>query len=157
MNKKGLSTIVTTLIIVALSLVAVGIIWVVVNNLLEDSTQQIDKLTLCNDIRIKVDSSTYNADESTVETKISREGSSEEEIGGILLVYSDDEGNEVGRQDHTENINIFSSETITTTLTDTGQVTPSKVEARFYFINDQGEKSYCDSARVIGEVTTSTE
>jgi len=53
-NKKGLSTIVTTLIIVLLVLVAVGIIWVVVRNILNKNSEEIslDKFT----VTLKVDS-----------------------------------------------------------------------------------------------------
>ena len=39
-DKRGLSTIVVTLILIVLSLVAVGVIWVVVSNLLNTGTQQ---------------------------------------------------------------------------------------------------------------------
>ena len=39
-SKKGLSTIVVTLILIVLSLVAVGVVWVVVSNLLNTGTQQ---------------------------------------------------------------------------------------------------------------------
>lgn len=41
-NKKGLSDVVTTLIIILLSLVAVGIVWVVVNNLISGGTEDIN-------------------------------------------------------------------------------------------------------------------
>ena len=39
-DKRGLSTIVVTLILIVLSLVAVGVVWVVVNNILKSGTQQ---------------------------------------------------------------------------------------------------------------------
>ena len=39
-NKRGLSTIVVTLILIVLSLVAVGVVWVVVSNLLNTGTQR---------------------------------------------------------------------------------------------------------------------
>ncbi len=39
-NKRGLSTIVVTLILIVLSLVAVGVVWVVISNLLNTGTQQ---------------------------------------------------------------------------------------------------------------------
>ena len=40
-KKKGLSTIVITLIIILISLVAVGIIWVVVRNVIQTGTEQV--------------------------------------------------------------------------------------------------------------------
>ena len=42
MGKKGLSTVVTTMIIIALSLAAIAMVWVVVNNLISNSSEKID-------------------------------------------------------------------------------------------------------------------
>ena len=39
-NKRGLSTIVVTLLMILLSLVAIGVVWVVVSNILKSGTQQ---------------------------------------------------------------------------------------------------------------------
>ncbi|MCX6746682.1 MAG: hypothetical protein NTU63_00935, partial [Candidatus Pacearchaeota archaeon] len=39
MQKKGLSTIVTTLIIIVLVLVAIGIVWIVVRNVIQTGTE----------------------------------------------------------------------------------------------------------------------
>ncbi len=46
-NKKGLSEIVTTMIIILLSIVAIGIIWVVVRNVINTGTQQVDISSKC--------------------------------------------------------------------------------------------------------------
>jgi len=43
-NKRGLSTIVVTLIIILISLVAVGIVWVVVNNLIKGEQEALKSL-----------------------------------------------------------------------------------------------------------------
>ena len=47
-GKKGLSAVVTTIIIIALALVAVGIVWVVISNLLDQGTEGItfDRFTV---------------------------------------------------------------------------------------------------------------
>ncbi len=66
MKKRGLSTIVTTLIIILVSLVAVGIIWFVIGNILSGSAEEIflGKFTL--DLQIKnveiVDTDTISMD-----------------------------------------------------------------------------------------------
>jgi len=52
-NTKGLSTVVTTLIIILLVLVAIGIIWGVVNNLLGKSSGTIEISTKCLDVNVK--------------------------------------------------------------------------------------------------------
>jgi len=46
-HKKGLSTIVATLVIILLVLVAVGIVWVVVRNVIERGTNQVDINAKC--------------------------------------------------------------------------------------------------------------
>jgi flagellin-like protein len=50
MEKKGLSAVVTTLIIILLVLVAVGIIWVVVRNVVEEGGSTIDLSVKCLDV-----------------------------------------------------------------------------------------------------------
>ena len=42
-NKKGLSAIVITLILIAVSLAVVGIVWYVINNVLSDTSNQIQQ------------------------------------------------------------------------------------------------------------------
>lgn len=50
-NKKGLSTVVTTVILIALVVVAVGLIWFTINNLIKD---RLDKAESCSDIFDKI-------------------------------------------------------------------------------------------------------
>jgi len=52
-NHRGLSTVVITLIIILISLVAVGIIWVVVRNVIQTGTEQIDLGKFTVDLSIK--------------------------------------------------------------------------------------------------------
>ena len=57
-NKRGLSTVVTTLIIVLLVLVAIGIIWGVVNNLVQENLEGAGS---CYDMFDKVGLNTFTA------------------------------------------------------------------------------------------------
>ena len=52
-NKKGLSMIVSTLIIILLVLVAIGIIWTVVRNVINEGTEEIDMANKCRDVTIQ--------------------------------------------------------------------------------------------------------
>jgi hypothetical protein len=63
MSKRGLSTVVTTLILILLVLVAIGIIWVVIKNVLTESVDDIllDKFTVSMKIKnVEVDDSNNN-------------------------------------------------------------------------------------------------
>ena len=53
-NKKGLSDIVITLMIVVLALVAIGGVWAVVNNLLKGQTQSADLASRCMNTNLQV-------------------------------------------------------------------------------------------------------
>ncbi len=52
MNKRGLSTIVVTVIMVALVLVAVGIVWVVINRIISKGAGNIDLSAKCLDVNV---------------------------------------------------------------------------------------------------------
>jgi hypothetical protein len=72
MKKRGLSTIVVTLILIVLSLVAVGAVWLVVSNLLKNQSEQTgtDKLTFNANIeQVTLNESANNAS-ITVERKV---------------------------------------------------------------------------------------
>lgn len=84
MQKRGLSTVVTTLIIVLLSLVAIGIVWVVISNILKQGTEEITlgKFTISMDIKAV----TVNAD--SVDVKVKR-NSGAGELTGINFIIND--------------------------------------------------------------------
>jgi len=91
-GKKGLSTIVITLIIILISLVAVGIIWVVVRNVIQSGTEGIalGQFTLGADIiNVNVDNSSNNVSLSV------KRSSGEGEITGIKFIFSDEADSEI--------------------------------------------------------------
>jgi hypothetical protein len=90
-NKKGLSTIVTTLIIILLVLVAIGIIWSVVKGLLDDSKDDISNSQKCLDIEIEV--SKLNTTNATAATGLTLKRTStgmEDPVGAKVVFYSAD-------------------------------------------------------------------
>jgi hypothetical protein len=96
MNKRGdirgLSTIVATLLVIMLTLVAVGIIWVVVKDVIDTNTDQISlgKFTL--DLEIK--NVTVNVTNSSIMVKVKR-NPGEGDISGLKFVVEDDENTDV--------------------------------------------------------------
>ncbi len=95
MNKKGLSTIVVTLILIVVSLVAVAIFWVVVRNLLQTGTEGIGlgRYTLSGNIKnVNLDNSTNNVS-LTVERN-----PGQGEINGIEFIFSDGTDSEVVKE-----------------------------------------------------------
>lgn len=91
-NKKGLSGIVTTLIIILLVLVAIGVIWTVVSNLLDNSTNKITQANKCLDIDVRATKVVEGTDSYNVTLKRSATG--EGEVSAMVVVYSEDANTE---------------------------------------------------------------
>ena len=92
MNKRGLSAIITTLLVVLLVLVAVGIVWGVVGNIIREGAEEVSlgKFTLKADItQASVDNSSNNVS-VTVERNPGKG-----ELTGIKFVFSDGVNSEV--------------------------------------------------------------
>lgn len=84
-NKKGLSTVVTTLIIILLVLVAIGIIWVVVRGVVESGTSEFDAAARCLKLDVRATTVTCAAvNDCTVVVERKAGG---DEIGGVKLVF----------------------------------------------------------------------
>jgi hypothetical protein len=90
-NKKGLSTIVATLLIILLVLVAVGIIWVVLKNVIQDGAEQVSlgKMTLNLEI-LQI----QKINDSALNVKVKR-NAGDGEFVGINFIIDDGENTEV--------------------------------------------------------------
>ena len=85
-NRKGLSTIVATLIIILLTLVAVGIIWVVIRNVVEGGAEQVDISQRC--LAVELSAVTVNETSSGAYSVTLRRGSdSQGDIGVKVNVF----------------------------------------------------------------------
>jgi hypothetical protein len=88
---KGLSTIVATLLIILLTLVAVGIIWIVVRNVIQNGAEQVSlgKFTL--NLEIK---NVQKISDTQLNVKLKR-NAGEGEISGLEFIVDDGENSEV--------------------------------------------------------------
>lgn len=81
-NKRAMSAVVTTVIMVGLVIVAVGIVWAVVMNIIEGEAEDIDYSQQCIGINMNIESLDCNGASCTVELKRAL-GSKTDAIGGI--------------------------------------------------------------------------
>ena len=111
-NQKGLSAIVSTLIIILLVLVAVGIIWVVVRGIVQEGAEGIElgKLTL--DLEIKA-AQIENGDVTLV---VVRRNPGEGNYIGMNFIFSDGTNSEIIREDTV--LQELEEQTFTFTLTE---------------------------------------
>jgi len=144
-NKKGLSTIVTTLIIVLLVLVAVGIVWLVVSNVIDEGVANIDYNSKC----LGVDLSFSNVVEPDpvnspgfYDISVTR-GSGGDDISGVKAIFTDADNTQNFVSTTTENIEPLGIQTIPDIPIGNLAFTVSKIEIAPYFIDDSGEEHIC--------------
>ncbi len=150
-NKKGLSAIVATLLIILLTLVAVGIIWIVIRNVVQSGTEQINIDAMCVSASVEVISVT-NSGGNLYDVVVTRK-SGDDPIGGVKLVFTGDPGSnssvvtaKVGNGEALgTNFGVLSSKTINGI--DLSDVTnPNKVTASVYFLDASGKEQICNTA-----------
>ncbi len=146
-DKKGLSTIVTTLIIILLVLVAIGIVWVVVRNVLTGGVGRIDPATECLKLDMSVTSASCNSAAACSVTMDRNPGG--KAINGVKVIFSN--STEPGSIiDSTGDIAELTQKSVTGSV-GAGGVTNStpntnKVEVTPYYKDDTGAEQICSQS-----------
>ena len=130
MNKKGLSTVVVTLIMVLLVIVAIALVWFVVQNLIKNQPIEVrakcieNIVTASNVVCVKA-------------------GTGNEVISGVLVGVEGDAGKKTFEE--SGNINIGGSKVVTSGgILGINTANPKKVETRVILTDSKGEKVTCD-------------
>lgn len=138
-KKKGLSTIVITLILILLSLAAVGIVWFVVNNILKSGSQGIDVGAKC--LSLNVEATAVNCTGTFCTVKLERTGTETEAIGGVKLVFKNESaGLTSSLFDSATNIESLKGNI---TTYNTGIASVNKIEVTPYFKDASGIVTLC--------------
>lgn len=117
-NKKGMSSVVIALILVLLSLVAIGVVWVAIMNIIGDSVKQINLSGLM--IKLEIKNVEINGDISvTVQRKVG-----EGDLSGIVFLFSDGSKEESLRED--ANLDVYGIKTFTFNLQEIKNVSSVK-------------------------------
>src|SRR3989344_1483095 len=145
-DKKGLSAVVTTLILVLLVIVAIAIIWAVIRPLL--TNPDIDIRQKCIENIVTPKEIICSKAGSCTTMKVERVGTGDDEIAGVIVGVEGDKGKATITDKSalelggiiTVNIGGMASTIIGTN--------PKKVEARVYFLNDANEEKKCEATVV---------
>ena len=143
-NKRGLSAIVATLIIILLVLVAVGIIWVVVRNLIQEGAEQIDVSTKCMAVDVRAVSVVpvgVSAPENYTVTL--RRTAGGEALGGIKIVLFNDTANSGVLNKFNETATLLGELYTRTEIVAAGITNANKLEYTAYFIDESGTERLC--------------
>ena len=137
MKKRGLSAVVTTLIIILLVLVAVGGIWVVVNNFIQQGTETITLSQKCLSVQLVALSVVPVA--GGYDVAINRKAGGDA-IGGVKVNLFNSAGDNSNVQDFGTVIGELETETRTIA---TSLVNANRLEYTVYILSDSGEEQIC--------------
>jgi len=138
-NTRGLSAIVATLIIILLTLVAVGIIWVVIRNVINSGTEDIKLSAKCTAVNLEAVSVNEIAAGNYSVTLHRNAGG--DELGGVKVAIFN-----VTKTSGVKNfgVTISALDTKTATIDTGGNVTNgNKIEYTPFFIDASGNEQLC--------------
>lgn len=143
-NKKGLSDIVVTLLIVLLGVVAVATIGIVVNNLMKSGGQSLELGALCNQLVLDATSVSCNTSGTACRVLVRKSGVTDP-LGGVeinflnaTLAYSQTFDISGDISSVPTALKVDNSEWINANITN-----PNKLEIRPYFKDASNVKTYC--------------
>ena len=139
-NTRGLSAIVATLIIILLTLVAVGIIWVVIRNMVQSGAEQIDISTKCTAVTlsaVKVNVTTPEG--NTYAVTLHRGSDSQEDLGVKVNIFNSTDNGGVQVWGAVGDLDALG----TVTKSVTGVTGANKIEYTSYFTDDSGNDQLC--------------
>ena len=143
-NKKGLSAVVGTILIILLVIVAVGIVWAVAGDLFRGSGSQVEYGARCLAVEMDLTANcepkgVLPADWVSICTVILNRNDAGEDFSGVKLVFSNATENNITTID--ENIEALGMKTITDYETPLTNV--SKIEVTVYFEDEVGAEYLC--------------
>jgi len=144
-DKKGLSTIVVTLIIILISLVAVGIVWVVVRNVIQGGTDVMASSAKCivTDVEATAVNCTPLGASRMCDITLRRQGTGTDPIGGVKLVFKNTtlgtSSSLINLVGNIEPLLVKTQTGINSTLT----VGVNRVEVTAFFDDESGNDQIC--------------
>ncbi len=137
-NKRGLSAIVATLIIILLVLVAVGIVWVVVNSVIKEGAEDIEINAKCLQVSLEAVSVVpYAGEAGNYSVTLHRTGTGDE-IGGVKISLFNETDNS-GVLEGFLALGLLATETEKFE----GVTNSSRLDYTAFFIDDSGNDKLC--------------
>jgi len=138
-NKKAMSDIISVVIIVGLTMVVIGIVWFVVQGIIQGGVEQTEFASKCLDVSARITSVDCSAT-TTCTVVVKRDpGKGNDVIGGVKMIISNDIGTSA-ISNTAGNIAVLATKTNSTV---TKVTDPSKAEVFVYFTGEGGEEHIC--------------
>jgi len=155
MNNKALSQVVTTVVFVSLALIAIGIVWAVINNVVQESVEDVDINAKCLDVGFVIDSAECTEGVSC-DITITR-GPGGDIINGFTVKALDVTGTDSSNViEVPSSLPALGTGTITATSTEIPDTTGGKVVVNIYFTDSQNNNAFCSQSVEYNKPITTT-
>ena len=151
-NKKGLSAIVATLIIILLVLVAVGILWTVLRNVIQGGADTIELNQKCGDIQIQEGSISQVGATSGIYSVTFTRKAGGGDIGGIKLNFFNAAGSNSGVVEFNKVIEVLGTETNSTVFSwagGTNLTDATRMDYTVYLLDETGNEQICSNTETV--------
>ena len=139
MNKRGLSAVVTNMIIIFLVVVAIGLVWTLVRGLLDKSTNEFGSELDCVDIKINA-INVGCSDEGICSLTLKRNAGGGE-IAGVKLIFEGSQGEDNFVWEVPGNIENLGTKSVANIATGIDKV--SEVSVAVYIYDNSGKTQLC--------------
>ncbi len=145
-NKRGMSTIVITIIMIVLVLAAISVVWFIVTGILEEGASDVSLGTKCLDINLVA--TKMICTDTDCDVTVNRKAGGED-IGGFKLIFSNSVSSNVGTtvEDVLGNIPELGTKTASTVAHGLTGEQPDTVEVAVYFTDDSGNEQICGQTK----------
>ncbi len=146
-NKKGLSTVIVTVLLIGLTIVAVGIVWAVVSNTLNRGNQGTELSVKCLGVQVTAASGKCSGLAGTSPScyfVLERTGTGQDSIAGVKLVLVNANGTKsTTPADVAGNIDALGSKAYNISAAASLILAPNKLETTVYFTDETGTVQNC--------------
>jgi len=143
MNLRGMSAVITTVIFVSLALIAIGIVWVVISNLISNNSSSVSSNEAC--LKLDISSTSAKCVEKVCSVTLKRKAGGGV-IDGVKIAFKDTNG--ASGDIITEKFNFEPLTTKTLTNLSSGTTgLASKVEISAYILDKSGKEFICPSTK----------
>jgi flagellin-like protein len=141
-NKRGISDIIATLVLVLLTIVLIAIVWVVVSGIVTNSTKQASSGAQCLNSAVQISSASCTHAGNNCNVTVQRTLGSDN-IGGVRLVFINAASNSSVND---TSGNIITQASATAQNWNPGVTNVTEIDAAIYFTDNAGNKNVCSEA-----------
>ena len=142
-NRRGISSIIATLILILLTIVLIGIVWVVVSGIVTTSTKQINSGAQCSGSAVQITAASCTQTGGDCNVSIQRTLGSDT-IGGVRVVFVNAAGNS-SYNDTVGNVQTLGYANVQDWQPNVSNV--SEIDAAVYFTDAAGTKNPCPEVK----------